>query len=261
MQTIVNARSYPAAAPNYQLMVTLNNLSTPHYRSDIVEEPAEDEEKVARFKEAELRFNESLSVAFPIGESPSPPVPPEGVKQLLYYLTGWTLRYFSVVEELCSKNRHIGRKKFGSAHVMLWEKEIEENGIKKRGSQVTFRLHEGSRETGNLWFSGSVNASTTISYSSDSKAVITINNKRRGSLINITKMSAIASKAENNNNSQGIHTQSAAEGNSTLVLTFRDGRRYCLDFVSTIERFKDAAALVAPLTPVPSFNGSVNLIG
>ncbi|KAF2265059.1 kinase-like protein [Lojkania enalia] len=149
-----------ANSPDFWMMLDLHNVSTPTYHSDVRGEPAVDEDKVARFSKA-LQLKTSLAVAIPMGMKHGLPAPPSRVVELMYCLTGWTLRYFGFIEKFKSKNRRFGNKKHGRADIMLWEKEVEGSASKRHGSQVTFRQHD---EADPLWTSGS---STNSLYASD----------------------------------------------------------------------------------------------
>ncbi|KAF2191688.1 hypothetical protein K469DRAFT_695834 [Zopfia rhizophila CBS 207.26] len=97
------------------------------------------------------QLKSSLVVTFPIGIRHSLPVPPSGVVATLNGLTGWTLRYFAIIDKFRSKNKRLGSKKYGRADIMLWEKEVEDASGKRRGTQVTFRHHD---ESDKIWTSG-----------------------------------------------------------------------------------------------------------
>jgi hypothetical protein len=170
--------------------------------------------------------------------------------EMLHGLTGWTLRYFAIVESFKSKKKRFGSKKYGRADLMLWEKDVDEGAVKRRGAQVAFRLHD---EADFLWTTGAVTASTSISYSTACDATITVSNRTRGRLLDIAKMSAIASENPRNTRSHGHghgHTRVTSDAHdgesSEMVLTF-DDTKYRLDFVAIVEHMKADAAASAPL--------------
>ena len=70
---------------------------------------------------------------------------------LLAGLTGWTLSFFAIVSKIKSRNRRLGSKKYGSADIMLWEKDLEGGQNKRRVAQLAFRSHG---DTEKQWTSG-----------------------------------------------------------------------------------------------------------
>lgn len=147
---------------------------------------------------------------------------------MLYGVSGWSLRYFAIVTKFKLKTKRFGfkKEKYGRADVMLWEREIEDNalGSKRRGTVVTFRLHE---ETDLLWMTGMITQSTEVSYPTGFDATITVANKTRGKLIDIGKMTAIASEGSPKASSHGHsrHVSESHEEYSDLVLTFEEDPR------------------------------------
>lgn len=236
---------YPTTT-GYQMVVQINNVSTPTYHSDIRGEPAVDYNKVGRFHKAHL-LKTSFRATFSLGMQPQLPMPPFGVVELLSNLTGWSLRYFAIVDKFRSKNKRWGSKKHGRADIMLWEKEVEENMMKRRGAQITFRVHD---EVDDLWTAGAITASTSVSYSSSSDSTLTVSRKTRGHLLDVSKMIAVTSENAQLNERRHTHTRSASDTNedhSEFILTFENSR-YRLDFVKLIEEFKAAAMITAPLS-------------
>ncbi|KAF2797481.1 hypothetical protein K505DRAFT_139611 [Melanomma pulvis-pyrius CBS 109.77] len=199
----LNIQIQRSTADDYQMIVECKNVSTPTYHSDVRGEPAVDYRKIARFNKA-LQLKTGFTVAFPIGMALELPMPPPAVVDLLQGLTGWTLRYFGIVDDFKSKRKRFGSKKYGRADIMLWEKEVDVNSqaIRRRGSQVTFRQHE---ETEFLWTSGTITASTSITFSTGTDATVTVSNRARGKLLNVTKMTTIMS--ENPRETKHEHTR------------------------------------------------------
>lgn len=78
-----DARS--AATPGFEMVVEMNNMSTPTYLSDLRGEPAADYDKVAYFSEAHNN-KASLAVAFQIGLQHGLPTPPDGMKSIVSYI-------------------------------------------------------------------------------------------------------------------------------------------------------------------------------
>ncbi|KAL1597696.1 hypothetical protein SLS60_008182 [Paraconiothyrium brasiliense] len=238
-----DARS--AASTGYEMVVEVKNVTTPTYHSDTRGEPAADYDRVASFSEAR-QLKTSLAVAFQIGIKHGLPRPPDGVTDMLQGLTGWTLCYFAIVTKFKSKNKRFGSKRYGRADVMLWEKEVDDTaaGIKRRGAKVTFRLHEAEF----LWVSGSITDSTSISTSAGQDATISVSNKSRGQLLDVSRMIAIASETARPSGSGHSRGHSDVhEDLSDLVLTF-ENEHYRLEFVKLVTRFKTAAATAAPLS-------------
>ncbi|KAH7112932.1 kinase-like domain-containing protein [Dendryphion nanum] len=67
---------YPTTT-GYQLIVQLNNVSTPTYHSDIRGEPSVDHKKIGRFQKAHL-LKSSFMATFSLGMQPQLPIPPFG---------------------------------------------------------------------------------------------------------------------------------------------------------------------------------------
>ncbi|CAI6302608.1 unnamed protein product [Periconia digitata] len=226
----------------YEMEIDINNINTPTYLSDTIGEPAADYDRVAHFSKAH-QIKTNMVVRFPVLPNHRFPAPPPAAAEMLQSLTGWTLSYFAIVSKFRSKNRRIGSKRFGRSDVMLWEKEVDDRaaGIKRRGAAVTFRLHE---DTGMIWVSGKINASTTIEYSSGLDATVTVANKSQGRLLIVSKM--VASESENPAEQRHSRGSSHVEAElSDLVVTFENSR-YRLEFVKLVEEYRAAATDAAP---------------
>jgi hypothetical protein len=151
-------------------------------------------------------------------------------------LSGWTLRYFAIVSKFRAKNKRFGAKKYGGADVMVWMRDTDDNVT----SAITLRLHE---EAELLWMSGALTPSTGIVYSTGLDATIGVKNKAKGKLLDVSKMTAIASETEKAD-IQHAHTRSSSdikEEQSDLLLSF-EHTKYRLEFVKVIEDFKVAAS-------------------
>ncbi|KAF2014557.1 hypothetical protein BU24DRAFT_451566 [Aaosphaeria arxii CBS 175.79] len=236
----------------YQMVVRFNNVATPTYHSDIRGEPAVDYSRTASFSAAR-QLKTSFAATFPLGTRHSLPVPPVGMVNMLYNMTGWTLRYFAILDKFKSKNKHFWSKKYGRADILLFEKEVDDNSIRRRGTQLVVRLHE---EIDFLWTAGSITSSTALSYSS-CEVTLTVSNKTRGRLLNVTNMTAVASEGPTKpQHSHHRSTSDAHEELSELVLTFQE-ERYRLEFDRIVSEFKAAALASAPLTRTATLAGSM----
>jgi hypothetical protein len=150
------------------MAVRFDQISTPHYVSDIVNEPWIDESRTARYKASELVFG-AYSMRFPFGASSSSSLPEgkylhmsrigsqegradqKGVKQTLQYLTDWTICFFAPNVKLTKMNM-FSRTNYGVSDVILWERSFQEDTSIRHEARITFR-HRKS-EPNYLWRSG-----------------------------------------------------------------------------------------------------------
>jgi serine/threonine protein kinase len=231
--------------PDYHMVLKIDNLTTPTYYSDLREQPAEDPGKIGKFKTAH-QIPSSFTLSFPLGATHSLPDPQPGVVALLLGITGWTLCYFAIIDKFKFKNRRFGSKRYGRADIMLWEKDIRDHTGRRHATQVTLRTHEEGVD--GSWFSGTISDLTSITYSNSADAAITVSNKIRGKLLDVTKMAAISSDSRP---SGAEHVRSPSDVTkekelSELVLTFEESP-YRLAFVNLVERFK-SSTIRKPIT-------------
>ncbi|KAF2108422.1 kinase-like domain-containing protein [Lophiotrema nucula] len=218
------ARLVNNTEPRSTMIVTVGNVSTPIYNSNVRGKPAVDYGKIGRFKTA-VKVKSAVSVLFPIENRLALCNPPSEVVELLFALTGWKLAYFSHVTTFKAKNKFFLTKKYGRADILLWSKE---SLPEPSAFQVTLRQHD-EREF--LWTSGTIATSTTVTPSSSSPldATITVSNKFRGVLLDISSMTAITSERSSNATtvsngpSQDDVEHSDSDGESKMVLSFEDG--------------------------------------
>lgn len=164
---------------------------------------------------------------------------------MLHDLTGWSLRYFTIVPKFKSKQGHFRKKSFGGANIMLWEKEVEDRGVRRRQSQITFRLCE---EADFLWIAGSITQSTNITYSTSHNATVTIADKTRGRLLDVSKMIAIPGEyPKGSGNNYTRNSSNDNEDLSELIISFENAKDR-LEFVNFVERFKIAAESASPIS-------------
>ncbi|KAF2807287.1 uncharacterized protein BDZ99DRAFT_77748 [Mytilinidion resinicola] len=227
-----------APSRDYQMSLTIANIATPTYHSDVRGEPAVDHDKVGRFKQA-LQLKTSLNVAFPLGPMPTLPYPTTGIVAFLSALTGWTLKYFATTRPKESKRWPTPRrKKHGPSDVLLWEKLVNTPSDKRTLAQITFRSHtEGEK----LWTTATINQMTSISTSSTADATLTISNKVRGSLLDIGKMTASQPQASAKELKGSRHHHEQRENHSEIGLTFQDSP-HRLEFLNVIEELKTATS-------------------
>ena len=147
-----------------------------------------------------------------------------GVVEMLQGLTGWTLRYFGIVEDIKTKRKRFGNKKYGRADALIWEKEIDDPAfsIKRRFSQVTFRQHEEGEFP---WTSGTITTKSGIRFESGTDLTVTVMNKAKGRFLDVGRMTAVITEGPSEQRSSHSRNSSETQEDlSDLVLTFQDVR-------------------------------------
>jgi hypothetical protein len=158
------------------MAIRFDHVSTPHYLSDVVNEPWIVESKIARYKASELVFGAYL-MKFPFGSSSSSTLPEgkyplyqrssngranqKGVEQTLQYLTDWKICFFAPDVKLTKVNK-FSNTSYGLSDVILWERSSEDHTKNKREARITFR-HRKS-ESNYLWRSGEGNLLLILYY-------------------------------------------------------------------------------------------------
>jgi hypothetical protein len=162
------------------MAIHFDQISTPHYTSDVANEPWVDKSKTARYKASELVFG-AYSMRFPFGSISLSSLPEGkhlsqtmsrntradqiGVEQTLKYLTGWTICFFAPDVKL-TKVHKISNTGYGISDVILWKRCLEVHTSFEQETRITFR-HRKS-ELNYLWRSGVGNSSITYHHSKHS---------------------------------------------------------------------------------------------
>ncbi|CAI9629178.1 hypothetical protein GT037_001505 [Alternaria burnsii] len=169
------------------MVIRFDQVSTPHYYSDINNEPWKDETKIARYTGSALVLSE-YSMTFPCSFGNSTFLP-EGLKQMFESLTGWTMCFFASDVEI-KKTNTLPKTNYGESDVILWKRCLEVQSSVRQVAQITFRHRNRMPGKGYLWRSGSVNVGEMTIVDSQ-QAAINISCKSHGSQLDTTTMTAI----------------------------------------------------------------------
>ncbi|KAJ4984610.1 dual specificity mitogen-activated protein kinase kinase 1 [Stagonosporopsis vannaccii] len=176
------------ANSQHSMVIRFDQVSTPNYTSDVANEPWVDKSKVARCIASNLVLG-TYSMAFPYEPGSASRIP-DGVKQTLEYLTGWTLCFFAADVQL-AKDKLIWDTNYGASDVMVWTRRRAAHDNDDAATQpdvkMTFR-HRRARPN-YIWRSASVDPSARLSFSLTT-AEFPVTHKSHGDKLHTPSMSA-----------------------------------------------------------------------